>query len=249
MAQVLMLKYIFSTFISLWMLMNSSCSWAKVRYWPTGVQLSMDVSRPLYYKFYEENGVHYEFNSSIDFSRLMLEGDYGWGKVEQAGLNHKTNTASVYTNHGKYFRVGLNYNFVKDTPDKNAAFLGLRYARGFFKDALKSRVNYALEGLVENGPLLDMQQDKVQARWFEAVSGVKVKVWKLLYVGCTMRYKFGLKITHTTAHLPFEILGWGLNDEEAFGFNYYISLRIPLVRTTSLMRGAEESKVTSAPIN
>ena len=80
--------------------------------------------------------------------------------------------------------------------------------------------------------MIEGQQSNVQARWFEAVAGIKVKVWTMLYMGCTLRYKFWLRIDRATAYQPYDILGWGLNDEEAFGVNYYVSLRVPLVHDT-----------------
>jgi hypothetical protein len=246
-----MLKYIFSAL--LWLLMFSPASWAKTRFLPTGIQLSTDVFRPLYYGFYEKTGVQWELNGAIDFARVMLEGDYGWGEIIHKGFNESVGVASGYANKGNYFRIGLNLRLNKDTPNKNIAFLGVRYAMSFFNDTLKSRVTYVYnpdkegsnkyQSVVEDGPSIDDQQNNVQARWFEAVSGIKVKVWKALYVGITVRYKFGLKVERANSYVPFEILGWGLNDEEAFGFNYYLSLRIPLVSD------AQEPNATPAPSN
>ncbi len=209
--------------------------WAKTRYWPTGVQLGMDVFRPFHYKYYGRKGTQYELNASMNFSSFILEGDYGWGNIHWEGHNTKTSIPSSYTSDGKYFRIGLNYNLLQDTPNKNMAFLGFRYARSFFKDHLISKVQYRYsDNLIKNKrPSIDSNQNNVEARWFEAVAGVKVKVCKLLYVGSTIRYKFGLSLDHTDAHVPYDVLGWGLNDDkEPFGFNLYLSIRIPFVHNT-----------------
>lgn len=227
-----MCRYIFSISLCLGLLITSSSACAQARYWPTGIQLSMDVASPLYYKYYQKTGPRYELNAATDFANFMLEGDFGWGSIQWKGFDSKTSTHSAYTSDGKYFRIGLNYNILQDTPDKNAAFLGVRYATSWFQDHLVSKVSYDSHGRIQKPIEIDEKQHNVRAHWGEAVAGVKVKVWKLLYVGGTVRYKFLLHINRANAYVPYDVLGWGLHDEEAFGISYYLSLRIPFVRDT-----------------
>ena len=227
-----MYRSIFSRLLLLVLLAASPTAWAQSRWWPTGIQIGTDIARPLYYQWYQKTGAQYECNVAIDFARVLLEGDYGWGQTTWAGRNKKTRLRSSYTSQGQYFRVGLNYNLVQDTPDKNVFFLGSRYAMSFFADELDSRISYDKKGAVPDGRLVQARQPHVQARWFEAVTGFKVKVWEWLYMECTVRYKFGLQLKNTPLHLPFDILGWGLHDETAFGVNYYLSVRIPLTRAS-----------------
>jgi hypothetical protein len=158
----------------------------------------------------------------------MLEGDYGFGAIQWEGTDKRaTKTKSKYRSSGKYFRVGLNYNLLKDTPDKNAAFLGVRYAMSFFDDWLTSKISYDSKGVIDNGAAVSEHQKGVSANWLEAVAGVKVKVWRFLYVGGTVRYKFWLGMDRADRCRPYDILGWGLNEEQRFGFSYYLSVRIP----------------------
>jgi Domain of unknown function (DUF6048) len=215
------------------MLVSSPHTRAKARYEPTGIQVCADVLCPLYYKYYRRDGSQYEFNTSVDFASFILEGDYGWGDIKWEGYNKTTSSKSSYASKGQYFRIGLNYNLLQDTPDKNLAFLGFRYARSFFKDHLVSKVSYDSTGPMKNGdnPIdIDNKQDNVIARWFEAVVGVKVKVWKMLYVGGAIRYKFGLHFDGANSYVPYDVLGWGLSNGGPFGLNIYLSLRIPFVR-------------------
>ena len=210
-------RYIFSTSLCLGLLVAGASTWAQPRYWPTGIRLSIDVASPLYYKYYQKTGVQYEFNASTDFANFMLEGDYGWGSIQWKGLDLKTSPRSAYTSDGKYFRIGLNYNLLQDTPDKNAAFLGVRYATSFFQDHLTSQVSYNSAGPIKNKLPIDSEQSDVKARWYEAVAGVKVKVWKILYVGGTVRYKFGLHIDGTDAYVPYDVLGWACMTKRLLG--------------------------------
>jgi hypothetical protein len=186
--------------------------------------------------YYGRVGTQYEYNASIDFASFILEGDYGHGSIKWKGHNEETSTKSAYVSNGHYFRVGLSYNLLQDTPDKNMAFLGVRYAKSFFKDHLVSKVLYHNgrrgDAPIEGGPTINSKQDNVKARWFEAVAGVRVKIWKLLYAGGAIRYKFGLDLDGAHAHIPYDVLGWGLNNDASFGFSLYLSLRIPFVRDT-----------------
>ncbi|MEM7055313.1 MAG: DUF6048 family protein [Bacteroidota bacterium] len=222
-----MSRYLISLLALLWTLTLSAPSWAKANpYRPTGLRLSTDCYRPLYYG-YQGTGLQYEFSGSIDFRRLMLEGDYGWGYIQRKGICKQKNIWPSCNNEGKYFRIGLNYNFISKSTDHHAAFLGARYAMSHFQDHLKSTLQDQYWGNYS----IDSQQGQLKARWFEVVAGAKVQVWRWIYIGCTVRYKFYKKISNITSHIPFDIIGWGLNDEGAFGLNYYISLRIPLQKS------------------
>jgi len=229
-------RYIGSFFLCVNILVSSSSTWAKTRYAPTGIQLSVDALRLFSYKYHDAHqGPQYELNASIDFASWLLEGDWGCSHSQWKGTSAK----SKYTSNGKYFRIGLNYNFLQDTPDKNMAFLGFRYAMSFFDDHLVSKILYHHDNagntviIKTNDPIIDSKQTSVQARWFEMVAGIKVKVWKLLYVGSTLRYKFSLCLNGANSHVPYDVPGWGLNDEQGpFILNLYLSLRIPLVRNT-----------------
>lgn len=210
-------------------------SQAEVYLGPTDFRVGADVVRPLYYGAYEGAEPQFEFNGSIDFTRLMLVGDYGLGSIKRVGKNTKKNVQSVYTSQGQYFRVGVNYSFLPMTPDRNVAFLGCRYAMSFFKDHLKSRVVYAHSGggsdiprSVSNGPKINTKHRKARARWLELVGGMQAKVWASLYAGLTVRYKFSLRVDNAPKHIPYEVLGWGKHDEHGWGINYYLLLQFPI---------------------
>lgn len=196
MSKQLIFRYVFSILLSFEMLGVASLAVARPNsgYWPTGIQLGMEIANPLYYKYYQKQvDQQYEFNGAIDFASLLLEGDYGWG--------------SNQTSDGQYTWVGLHYNLVPDTPDRNTAFLGTRYAHSF----------------------LQAFNNEMTASWYEVVAGVRIKVWKIFYVGSTIQYKFGLSLDRDW-QLP-HLWGWGTysqGNNEMLGVNYYISLRIPL---------------------
>lgn len=212
----------------------------------------MDILRPFYGRYYLYQGAQYELNTSIDLARWLVEGDYGWSNVQWTGQNEETEagTKSTYTSKGQYFRIGFNYNLLSRTSDNNQAFLGFRYARSFFGDHLVSRATYYLDArgrtrlINERGrdiPHIDSRQEKIVAYWLEVVCGIKVRVWRLLYAGCTLRRKFGLRYNskRTDSHIPYDIPGWGLNDRKKnpIDFNFYLAIRIPLTYSPPIYAG------------
>jgi hypothetical protein len=209
---------------------TSSTNWAKIRdILPTGLQLDIDVSRPLYYLWKEKTGIQYELHTSLNFNRILLEGDYGWGTILRK--NPPDKMTALAENIGQYFRIGLSYNFIKNSVDHNAAFLGARYGQAYFRDYLY--------GKLEGGETID-RNDKMHAHWLEIVAGVRVKVWEWIYTGCTVRYKFAKKVSAINKLNPFDIIGWGMNEDDAFGANLYIGIRIPLQANTPIQLGVND---------
>lgn len=242
----LTLKYNIKIFLIISLLSIGSISLASIKnILPTGLQVGFDVTRPFHYMWYEKTGTQYEFNTSLDFSRILLEGEYGLGTITRKNPPSKLKVISA--NIGQYFRIGFSYNFTNNSVEHNAAFLGLRYSQAYFRDELYGKLREeARKGVKvieeingekkekqvvawENGYKDNVDEaNKLKAHWFEIVAGVRVRVWEWVYMGCTARYKFAKKISTITSLNPFDIIGWGLNEEDVFGINYYISIRIPL---------------------
>ncbi|MEL6539435.1 MAG: DUF6048 family protein [Bacteroidota bacterium] len=230
-----MYRFIFSIALLHCLLAVPTASQAKAYLGPTDFRIGTDIMRPAYYGAYEGTGPQCEVSSSVDFTRLMITGGYGFGSLKREGHNKKQQVYSVYTNKGQYFRAGLDYNFISRTPDSNVASLGLRCAISLFEDHLKSRVIYAHAGgntdvpsLVGHGPVVDTKHKRAWAQWFELVGGIQAKVWASLYAGLTIRYKFRLRISKAFNHIPYEVLGWGQHGNHGWGINYYLLVRFPL---------------------
>lgn len=254
----LMCRYFIKLAIALGMLLSSHVAWTKPpisMYLPTGLQLGFDLYQPIYANFYRKTGEQYELNGLLDFKRLLLQGDYGWGIIQRKGISNKVkDIAGQYIeskskNLGQYFRIGLDYNFIHNSVDDNAAFLGLRYAKSYFKDQLKSILPDELYQLTMSGETpekgwgdyeIDSGLDMIQMRWFELVGGFRVKAWKWFYLGCTARYQFNKKITPHPAYIPFDIIGWGINGEDNFGLNIYLIIRFPLQKRMPIKENQPE---------
>jgi len=261
-----MCKFIFKVFILVCCIIIAAPLNAHATFKPKYMHIAFDITRPIYYGLLRQpvrgffnysydgayrtgsipmpkyNGIQYEFNSSVNWKRWILEGDFGFGNTEwkckNLPLEGERFGESIYKNNGVYFRVGFNYNLVKDTPDNNSAFLGCRFAMSFFNDSLRSVESYSYDVDGKTSQQIQtlpkemyMEQKNARALWWEFLTGVKVKLWEYIYTGVTLRYKFWLSVQNANMQSPFEIIGWGLNndfiDTTVFGCNYYISFCIP----------------------
>lgn len=201
--------------------------------WPTTLYLGLDLAKTCT-GWYQKRGSMYEMNGFIDFSNVLLDVDYGFGKIQHDKRNHN---GSFSCTDGHYFRVGFGYNFLTPTFNHNRFFIGMRYARSFFRFQLKSgklQCNHEPEKKCNptcTAPPLsrkDLSGSGV-AHWWELVVGGKVKLVSIVSIGCTARYKFGKKIESKLYVLPFDIPGFGLREyKDAFGYSLYIMVGIPL---------------------
>ena len=147
-----------------------------------------------------------------------------WNLVLDVGTHSQTFGETYdYTNKGNYFRVGTDWNFVKDKPSGNVLSLGLRYARAGFEDELRytsdqgfGTSNYAFENT------------DLSARWGEVTFNLRGKVVSDLYMGFTMRWQFARKINGEGVLETYEIPGFGKTKRKnSTAFDYYIMWRLP----------------------
>jgi hypothetical protein len=189
------------------------------KYLPTGVRVGTDVLA-LGISRYDNTFDGWEVSGDVDFDRYYFVMEFGyWAK-------DFVTDADVYSNDGRYFRVGADVNFLTKDPDKNMFFLGLRYARSTFSENL----SIARTDSLWNTPINNSYtNNSINGSWFEVTSGIRVKIWKMFWMGYTARFKFALNTNETGDLIPHDIPGYGTTDKDsAWGFNYQIFLRIPV---------------------
>lgn len=188
------------------------------KYLPTGIRFGTDVISLV--KTRTQSNFHgWEANAEVDFDRYFFTVEYGaWGR-------NLGSDSAAYANDGKFWRVGVDVNFLTHDPDHNVFFLGGRYGRSVFSENMSLISSDPVWGVLSD----DFQHSDVHAWWLELTAGLRVKVWKIVWLGYTARFKFALKNDETTDMLPYDVPGFGRTDKETtWGFNYYLMLRIPL---------------------
>lgn len=190
----------------------------KNKYLPTGVRAGFDVLTYGKSRF-QDNFSGWEFQGDVDFDRYYLALEYGnWGK--------KMNSDSAaYENQGTYWRAGIDVNFLTTDPERNMFFLGARYGRSKFTESMSVMRFDPVWGLLAD----NFYQTDVNASWIELTTGLRVKIWKIIWLGYTGRLKFGLSTKGATEMLPYDVPGFGRTDKETtWGFNYYFMVRLPI---------------------
>ncbi|MBL6444957.1 hypothetical protein JMN32_01460 [Fulvivirga sp. 29W222] len=188
------------------------------RFIPTGIRVGADLIG-FGKSFSKVDYKQYEFQADIDFYRYFLNVEYG--QMERT----LENSNSLYTVEGSYFKVGPDINFLHRDPDQSALFFGLRYATTTFSDEL----NFSYTNDVFGDGTSQISNTDLKADWFEMVTGMKVKMWKFIWLGYTARFKFGIDTFERNELIPHEIPGYGRADKNvSWGFNYYLIFRIPL---------------------
>lgn len=185
---------------------------------PTGVRIGTDVLS-IARNFYDESFSGWEMNADVDFYRYVLDVDVGsWSR------NFKPDSGS-YESKGNYWRIGADVNFLMKDPDRNMFFFGVRYGRAVFSEAYDERTFSPVWGQFSG----KYENTDVSARWFELTTGIRVKIWRMIWMGYTGRFKFGLKTNETGKLIPSDVPGYGRTDKDnTWGFNYQIFFRIPV---------------------
>lgn len=183
---------------------------------PTGIRLGTDLIL-IGTSAFSESFSGWEINGDIDFGRYYLAADFGNWEREQSLVN------GLYKNDGRYYRVGIDVNFLLKDPDRNMLFFGFRYGHSNYNE----QVTYSFSAVDFGDYLADEANSNARANWGELVTGLRVKVWKEFWMGYTARMKL-LARTKNNDFETYEIPGYGLTFKNVYwGFNYQVFWRIP----------------------
>lgn len=206
---------------------------------------------------YYGNNQAFEITTDMSFkdNRYFVVADIGYStnsflKPNFNDVLRKVDNGFQYDIQGSYFRIGFDYNFMRRYFNNEVMFIGVRYGQSFFSH--KFRYNPLPDALwnvsiVSPIPVMEMEQNGLVANWGEITSGLKVNLWKNIFLGYTIRIMFlgsvsGGKevlkrsfvptsyIQHTSnATLTAnDIPGFGNTEETVkLGFSLYAYYRLP----------------------
>ncbi|MBL7875095.1 MAG: hypothetical protein JNL53_05495 [Cyclobacteriaceae bacterium] len=185
---------------------------------PTSIRLGTDVIR-LGQTIANSSFSGWELNVDTDLGRYYPTLDYGrW--TRDTPIDNGT-----YSNDGRYFRLGVDYNFLKNDPDNNMFFMGIRYGRSKFDE----QVVYDYSAIDFGDFQKEANNTSAKAGWLELTTGIRVKMWKQFWMGYTARLKFLPSVSGDDGFETYEIPGFGLTYKDIYwGFNYQVFWRIPL---------------------
>lgn len=150
-------------------------------------------------------------------ARVNLRGRYfpivevGWGVSDN--LNETTN--NHYKVSAPYFRAGLDYNVAKNKRSGNRIFIGVRYGFSSFKyDMEGPDIADAVYGTTSP---FHLEGVKGTNHWGEALFGLEARVWGMLHLGWTIRYRLRFSDKASEWGSPWYVPGYGRNDSHAIG--------------------------------
>ena len=187
-----------------------------------------DPVQPLLYEGLEEA---YALQADLSIDRFMLVADVGRGRYARTKQPRDTLASSYqYGTQGNYFKIGVDVNFLKDQEANtrfakdDVIFWGLRYANSAFS----ANTTFDLEDSVWGDFIVMENHDKLRVWWIEMVAGIKVEVFKNVFLGYTMQFRFLKKFSQESPLTPYDVPGFGSgNRNTVFGFDYYLFYRIP----------------------
>ncbi len=137
-------------------------------------------------------------DASFKDNRYFLVADIGYATtalIKQSRSEFgKRQNGFQYDVQGAYFRVGLDYNVMRRYFNNEVLFVGVRYGQSFFNHDLRYNLlpdsvwNVNLPNTIT--PIGKMEQSGLTANWVELTGGLKVNIWKNIFVGYTVRFMF-----------------------------------------------------------
>lgn len=140
--------------------------------------------------------------------------ELGMGKADANDVA----TNLTYKSTAPYGRIGMDFNVMKNKHDVNRVYVGGRYAFSSFDFDVSSPgitdpvwgdvVEYAHEG------------NKATWHWMEFVAGIDAKIWKMVRLGWSVRYKRRLSNKDPEIGKPWYVPGYGKEGGSRIGASF-----------------------------
>jgi len=152
-----------------------------------------------------------------------------WFPVFEAGIgraNHEKDkvTGITYKTSAPYFRIGMDWNILRNKHQSNRLYAGLRYAFTSYKvDVIRdelpdpvwqSKAGFGVEGLA------------CSMHWAEIVVGIDARIYGPFHLGWDVRYR--RRLVHKEGDLgnTWYVPGFGINDQDKLAANFNVIIDI-----------------------
>ncbi|WKN41607.1 DUF6048 family protein [Tunicatimonas pelagia] len=206
------------------------------KYEPLALRVGVSVNN-LLRSAIRENDTQYSFQADAVFGRYMLAAEYGRAELSRSSVAENPFT---YESEGSFFRVGPDVNLLVNQAktsfraDGDIIFFGLRFARAQVTDKMTLQTRDDTIGPDENNNAFWPSQEITAENsnrgviWLEMTAGMKVRLYRNIFLGYNLRFKFARNFLGNPSLIPYEIPGFGPGEnEEAFRFDYYLIYQIP----------------------
>ncbi len=144
-----------------------------------------------------------------------------------AGAEKTNLTNAQFKTAGMFEKIGMDFRLLKPKPNttakNNYLIGGLRLGMSHFNYSLN---NVVIEDKYWGGSEV-VNEDALTATkfWFEIVAGMRVPIYKNIYMGWNVRNKRLINRTKEGENAPWYIPGYGLGNTSAWGFSYVVAYR------------------------
>ena len=177
----------------------------------------------------------------VGVAKLMW-GDYGeyegalrinlhdqWFPIAEIGLgkaNHENDevTGLTYKTTAPYFRLGMDWNILKNKHQANRLYAGFRYAFTSYKvDIIRADLPDPVWQTKSGFGVRDMSCSQ---HWLEAVLGIDAQIFGPLHLGWSVRYKRRVAHNKGTVGNVWYVPGFGLSDKDNIDANFNVIIDI-----------------------
>ena len=200
-----------------------------------GISVGVDLWGPAS-KLFGSDFLSMEIIADVNLrNRFFPTVELGYGSTDSWGEN-----GIHYKSAAPYFRIGLDYNSFYKKKFKHKLLVGFRYGVSSFNyDIYSVGMNDPIYGeSLENPNLTDdiwggsvaynHENLKCTMQWLEICAGIRAHIWKDLYMGWTVRYRFKLSASPSKYGDPWYVPGFGQYKDNNMGVTYSITYKLPL---------------------
>ena len=169
-------------------------------------------------------GDHGEYEGAL---RLNLHDQ--WFPTFEMGIGRANRendevTGLTYKTTAPYFRLGMDWNVMKNKHLPNRIYAGFRYGFTAFKADItnkklsdpvyKTTSEFGVEGM------------SCSQHWVEAVFGIDAQIYGPMHLGWTLRYLRRLFHKEGDIGQAWYVPGFGINGQDHFNANFYVIIDI-----------------------
>lgn len=188
-----------------------------------GIMVGVNIADPVMRVFGQDYGGYEGIVEVNLLNRFFPEVTLGVGSADKTSdrdFHYKGKTSF-------YGRIGMHYNFRYKSDKPNFLIVGIRYGFSSYKADITNL--YYDNGYWEQVGPFNLYDQKFTSHWLEIGGGIRVKVFKNIYMGWMVYFKPLLKEGNTKDANPWYIPGYGQNGN-GFGFSYNIYYNLPFFK-------------------
>lgn len=189
-----------------------------------GIYIEADLASAV--DVFLEKGQKYDAEAAI--RTRMLKNYFPVIELGIGGADIETNSGMTYHTRAPFYRLGFDVNLLKQKDEKKPKYdqlflAGLRLGMSNMRyDLYDITIDNSYWG---NDIVYDKRNLLSTKVWYEITAGIRVKFWKQLYTGWTIRKKAMISTDQAGAWKPLFIPGYGMNEEGQWAFDYVVGIQ------------------------